>query len=78
MVETNHIRSMLAEKRRKLADQLDAIDRAIAALNSAAIPVAETRPVEPDVAAEHTASAVLPRAVKARRVLSDAHIRRQT
>ena len=73
MVETNHIRSMLAEKRRKLADQLDAIDRAIAALNSAAIPVAETRPVEPDVAAEHTASAVLPRAVKARRVSSDAH-----
>ena len=73
MVETNHIRSMLAEKRRELADQLDAIDKAIAALNSAAIPVAETRPVKPDVAAEHTASAVLPRAVKARRVLSDAH-----
>ena len=73
MVETNHIRSLLAEKRRELADQLDAIDRAIAALNSAVIPVAETQPVEPDVTAAHTASAVLPRAVKARRVLSDAH-----
>jgi hypothetical protein len=73
MVETNHMRSMLVEKRRELADQLDAIDRAIVALNSATIPVAETRPVEPDVVAEHTASAVLPRAVKGRRVLSDAH-----
>ena len=73
MVETNHIRSMLAEKRRELADQLDAIDRAIAALNNAETPVAETRPVEPDIAAEHTASSVLPRTVKARRMLSDAH-----
>ena len=73
MVEMNQIRSLLEEKRRELADQLDAIDRAIAALSSAATPDAETRPVEPDVPIEHTASAVLPRPVKARRVLSDAH-----
>ena len=73
MVETNHIRNMLAEKRRELAEQLDAIDRAIAALNSTAIPVAETRPVEQNVASEHAASSVLPRTVKARRMLSAAH-----
>ena len=73
MVEMNQIRSMLEEKRRELADQLDAVDRAIAALNSAGTPVAETRPAEPDVPAEHTASTVLPRRVKPRRVLSDSH-----
>ena len=46
MVETNHIRSLLEEKRRDLADQLNAVDRAIAALNGAA-----------DVTTEHPASA---------------------
>ncbi len=73
MVEVNRILSMLEERRRELLDQLDAIDRAIAALNSAGTPVAETRPAEPDVPAEHTASAVLPRRVKPSRVLSDSH-----
>lgn len=62
MVETNHIRSLLEEKRRDLADQLNAVDRAIAALNGAA-----------DVTTEHPASAEVPRVVKSRRVLSDAH-----
>ena len=46
MVDMNRIRSMLAEKRRELADQLDAIDRAIAALNGAGTSVAETRPAK--------------------------------
>lgn len=73
MVEVNRILSMLEERRRELLDQLDAIDRAIAALNSAGTPVAETRPAEPDVPAEHTASTVLPRRVKPSRVLSDSH-----
>ena len=67
MVEMNRIRSMLEEKRRELADQLDAVDRALAAVNGAGTPVAEARPAEPSV------SAVLPRSVKPRRVLSDAH-----
>ena len=35
--------------------------------------LAETRPVEPDVPAEQTASTILRRRVKPRRVLSDAH-----
>ena len=73
MVEMNRIQSILEEKRLELADQLDAVNRAIAALNSAGTPVAETRPADPDVPAEHTASAVLSRPVKPRRVLSDAH-----
>ncbi len=73
MVEVNRILSMLEERRRELLDQLDAIDRAIAALNIAGMPVAETRPAEPDVPAEHTASTVLPRRVKPSRVLSDSH-----
>ncbi len=73
MVEMNRIRSMLEEKRQELADQLNAVDRAIAALNSARTPGTETRPAEPDVRAELTVSAVLPTPVEPRRVLSDAH-----
>ena len=73
MVEMNRIRSMLEEKRQELADQLNAVDRAIAALNSTRTPVAETRPAEPDVGTELTVTAVLPKPVEPRRVLSDAH-----
>ena len=73
MVEMNRIRSLLEEKRQELADQLDAVDRAIAALSSARTPVTETRPAEPDVRAELSVSAVLPKLVEPRRVLSDAH-----
>lgn len=73
MVDMNQIRSLLEEKRREVADQLEALDKAIAALNNAGTPIAETQPVEPDVPAEHTASAMLPRPVPSRRMLSDAH-----
>ncbi len=75
MVEMNRIRSLLEKKRRELADQLDAVDRAITALNSAGTPGAatETQPATPDVPAELTVSAVVPRSVKPRRTLSDAH-----
>ena len=73
MAEMNQIRSMLEEKRQELSDQLNAVDRAIAALSSARTPVTKTRPAEPDVRAELTVSAALPRPVEPRRVLSDAH-----
>ena len=73
MAEMNQIRSMLEENRQELADQLNAVDRAIAALSSARTPVTKTRPAEPDVRAELTVSAALPRPVEPRRVLSDAH-----
>lgn len=69
----NQIRSMLEEKRQELADQLNAVDRAIAALSSGSTPVTEKRPAKPDVRAELTVSAALPRPVEPRRVLSDAH-----
>ena len=67
MVEMNQIRSMLEEKRRELTDQLDAVNGAIAALDSAGTPVADAPPAELSV------SSVLPKPVKPRRVLSDAH-----
>ena len=75
MVEMNRIRGLLEEKRQELADQLDAIDKAIAALNSGGTPGAatETQPADPAVSAELTVSAAVPRSVKPRRVLSDAH-----
>ncbi len=81
MVTLNRIISMLGEQRRELLAQLDAIDRAIAALNGGGHAVADTPPVEPavepavepDVPAEHAATAVLPRRVTPRRVLSDSH-----
>lgn len=64
---------MLDEQRRELLDRLDAINRAIAALNSAGIAVADTPLAEPDVPAEQTTTAVVPRRVKPKRVLSDSH-----
>ncbi len=74
MVRLNRIVSMLEEQRRELLDQLDAVDRAIAALGSAGTAAANTPPAEdPDAPAEHRASGVLPRRVKPRRVLSDSN-----
>ena len=73
MVTLNRIKRMLDEQRRALLDQLDAVDRAIAALSSAGTAVPDTRPAEPDVASEGTAGTVVPRRIKARRVLSDSH-----
>jgi len=64
---------MLEEQRRELLDQLDGIDRAITALRGTGTEAAEARPVPSDVPAEDTAGTVLPRHVKARRVLTDAH-----
>ena len=66
---------MLEEKRRELVDQLDAVDKAITALNGAGSPGAapETQPAEPDVPAQLTVSAAVPKSVKPRRVLSDTH-----
>ena len=59
MVELSRIVSMLEEQRRELLGRLDAVDTAIAALNTVETAVAETRPAEPDVPTEETATAVL-------------------
>ncbi len=69
----NPMRSKLEEQRRELLDELGAIDRAIAALNSGGTSVAEVLSAEADVSDTHAASPVLPRRVKPRRVLSDSH-----
>ncbi len=65
--------SLLAERRRRLLDQLDVVDKAMAALSGAGTPVAETRPAEPDVPVDPNASVALPKRVKPRRLMSDSH-----
>jgi hypothetical protein len=73
MATLNQTIRRLEEQRRELLDQLESIDRSIAALNGVGMTIEETRPSEPDVPAEHTASTVLPRRVRPKRVLSDSH-----
>ena len=73
MVEVNRILGMLKEQRQELQGQLDAIDQAIAALDGASTPVAETLPAEPDTASVPAANATLSTRVKSRRVQSDSH-----
>jgi len=67
------ILGMLEEQRRELLDQLDGIDRAIAALGGTVIEAAEPGPAASGVSVEDTAGTVQPTHVKARRVLTDAH-----
>ena len=73
MATLKQIVRMLEQQRRELLDQVDGIDKAIAALGSAGIEAAEPRPAGSGVSAEDTAGPVQPRHVKARRVLTDAH-----
>ena len=73
MITLNPILRALDEQRRALLLQLDAVERAIAALNSVAMPPALAPPDEPP-AAEYSASVVLPRCVPSRRVLKEAHM----
>ena len=73
MVTLNPIRRALEAQRRELLNQLDAVDRAIAALNSVGTAV-ETTPPDGPVPAGQTASAVHPRRVASRRVLKEAHL----
>ena len=73
MATLNRIRKMLNEQRRTLLDQLDAVDRAIAALDSAGIAAADVAPAQPGVTTDKTAMPVVPRRVTPKRVLSDSH-----
>lgn len=73
MVTLNKIKRMLDEQRRALLDQLDAVDRAIAALSTAGTGGADTRSAEPDAASDATAETVVATRIKTRRVLSDSH-----
>ena len=73
MATLEQIVRMLEEQRRELLDQLDGINRAIAALGGTAIEAAEPRSAGSSVSVEDIAGTVQPRHVKARRVLTDAH-----
>lgn len=64
---------MLGEQRRDLLAQLDAVDKAITALDGAGRTATETPPGEPGTPVTRPESAVLPRRVAPRRVLSDSH-----
>jgi len=75
MAKLKQIVRMLEEQRLELLKQLEGIDRAIAALDGTGPAVAEAPPGAPDVPTEDAASTVVPRQVKARRVLTDAHKR---
>ena len=73
MATLKQIVRMLEAQRRELLDQLDAVDRAIAALGSAGTDAADVLPAAPDIQAGHTAGTVLPKQLKPKRILSDAH-----
>jgi hypothetical protein len=74
MVDLDRIVSLLKEQRRALLDQLAAVDKAIAALNAAPSVQADhvdEQPQRPE--APGTAAPIVPRVVKPRRVLDEAH-----
>jgi hypothetical protein len=79
MVTTNRIMDMLSERRRELLDELDAVERAIAALENPAVTIADAPAVadtpagDDDLAGETAADLAPPRRVTARRVMSDTH-----
>ena len=73
MPKLKQILRLLEEQRLELLEQLDAIDRAIAALGGAGMVVAEAPLPAPDAPTTDAATTVLPRQVKARRVLTDSH-----
>src|SRR5438093_647935 len=73
MVTLNRILDLLGEQRRELLDQLEAVDKAIAALSGAGPAAAETPWIAPDAEAPHAVKPVVPTRLTPRRVLTDAH-----
>jgi hypothetical protein len=73
MVDRDRTVRRLRAKREALRDQLDAVDRALAALTGAGVTGAAIQELKTQVAAEEAASPVVPTRVKPRRVLSDEH-----
>ena len=73
MAELKHIVRMLERQRRDLVDQLAAVDKAIAALNGTAATGGDASPAQPDIPTEDPRATKLPRRIKQKRVLSDAH-----
>ena len=73
MAELKHIVRTLERQRRELVDQLAAVDKAIAALNGTAATGGDASPAQPDIPTEDPRATKLPRRIKQKRVLSDAH-----
>lgn len=73
MVNLDPIVRQLNEQRRELVEQLAAVDAAIAALANLGTAVPAGPPAEPDVPVELAAGEIVPRRLKAKRVLSDSH-----
>ena len=75
MIDLNDAVTLLQAKRKELADQLDAVDKALAALRSvdgaSVVPAAPA--ATPATPAETAPSVVLPTKLKPRRTLSDEH-----
>ena len=73
MAELQEIVRMLEGQRRALVDQLAAVDKAIAALAGTAAAGGDAHPAQPDIPTEDPPATTLPRRIKQKRVLSDAH-----
>jgi hypothetical protein len=73
VIDIDDTASLLRAKREALLDQLDAVDRALAALTAAGIIDEKGQELRTAKPAEGATSPVVPTRVKARRVLSDEH-----
>lgn len=73
MIDLNDAVTLLQAKRKELADELDAVDRALAALSSVGGDGSAAPRANPATPAETAPSVVLPTKLKPRRTLSDEH-----
>jgi hypothetical protein len=73
MVNLSDAVSLLRAKRKELSDQLDAVDKALAALAGPGMTSTTPREGKPQETAGETASEVLPTRLKPPRALSDEH-----
>ena len=73
MVDRDRTVRRLHAKREQLLDQLDTVDRALAALTGSGVTAPATQKLETKEAAEEATSPVVPTRVKPPRVLSDEH-----
>ena len=75
MIDLNDAVSLLQAKRKELADQLDAVDKALAALRSVSGSGSAAPGANPPASLETAPSVVLPTKLKPPRTLSDEHKR---
>jgi hypothetical protein len=73
MIDLNDAVSLLQAKRKELADQLDAVDKALAALSSVGGSGSAAPGANPAASLETAPSVVLPTKLKPPRTLSDEH-----